>query len=313
MPRIDRAIARLAERQHGLITRHQLSELGAGDTFAYHRTRSGKWSLVSRGVFRVGGAPITFHQRCMAAVLAAGPGALLSHRTALRLWEAAPRSAVPLEVSVPRGRQHRQAGVITHTSRDIALARPVIRHRIPTTGLARTLLDLGAVDPTGVRGAVWLARRTHGLGWDTMLQALVEHGKHGRSGVGPLRQVVAEHYGELSRDSATEDLAFRILDDSPIPRPATQIPVMCADGVEVTVDLGWPNFGAYLEIHGVDHLTNEDLQHLDLHRRNQIELAGHRLLIYSGRLLRRQPDQFVHDVAAMLRSQGWSPPQGNWL
>lgn len=76
--------------------------------------------------------------------------------------------------------------------------------------------------------------------------------------------------------------------------------------MEVTVDLGWPDRGALLEIDGVDHLTNEDLQHLDLHRRNQITLAGYSLLVYSGRLLRRQPDQFVRDVEDLLRT---APPR----
>lgn len=69
----------------------------------------------------------------------------------------------------------------------------------------------------------------------------------------------------------------------------------------MTADLGWPRFRALIEIQGVDHFTNEDLQHLDLHRRNQLELAGYSVLVYSGRLLKRQPDQFVCDVESLLR------------
>jgi hypothetical protein len=81
--------------------------------------------------------------------------------------------------------------------------------------------------------------------------------------------------------------------------------MLVTEGVEVTIDFGWPRWQTYLEIFGVDHLTDEDPQHLDLHRRNQIELAGNQLLIYTGKLLRRQPDQFVTDIATMLRSRGW--------
>jgi very-short-patch-repair endonuclease len=50
--------------------------------------------------------------------------------------------------------------------------------------------------------------------------------------------------------------------------------------------------------------VNEDLQHVDLHRRNQLELAGYSVLTYSGRLLKRQPDQFVSDVKVLLRRCG---------
>ncbi|MGY6501547.1 MAG: hypothetical protein ACXIVQ_11760 [Acidimicrobiales bacterium] len=133
--------------------------------------------------------------------------------------------------------------------------------------------------------------------------------------MGPLRAVVAEHYRDVEQDSRTELLAHRILTDAGIrPEPESQIPLRCADGVVVTIDLGWPQYRTFVEIFGVDHLTNEDLQHLDLHRRNQIELAGNRLLIYSGRMLRRRPDQFAADVIAMLRAAGWpdwSPPDGS--
>jgi hypothetical protein len=118
--------------------------------------------------------------------------------------------------------------------------------------------------------------------------------------------VLSEHYGELATDSMTEDVAFEVLVDSGrVPPPDKQVPVRCADGVIVTVDFGWPRYNALLEIFGVDHLTNESLQHLDLHRRNQIELTGRRLLVYTGTLVRRQPDQFVADVDALLRAGGW--------
>lgn len=143
------------------------------------------------------------------------------------------------------------------------------------------------------------------MSWPTLLEVLVDHARSGRGGVGPLRSILAKHYGDLATDSTTEDVAYEILVDSGrVPVPDKQVEVVCADGVAVTVDLGWPRFGALLEVFGADHLTNEDLQHLDLHRRNQIELAGHRLLVYTGRLLERQPDQLVADVVALLMACG---------
>jgi len=206
-----------------------------------------------------------------------------------------------VEISVGYPKSHRLDGVIVHRSRDVHLAGVLHREGIPVAGASRTLLDLGAVAPKHVRPATWAALRSRSTAWDVLLRTLIAHAKPGRDGVSALRAMVAEHYGELGTDSKTEDLAYEILVDSQrVPLPQKQVRIVCADGVEVTVDFGWPDGRCLVEIFGVDHLTNEDLQHLDLHRRNQIELAGYRLLVYSGRLLQRQPERFVLDVEALL-------------
>lgn len=277
---------------------------------ARRRCVGGQWTRLGDGLFVVGGAPQTYEQRVMAAVLGAGPGAVASHRTAAHLWGIA-RSAEVIDVSIPSSRRRRQRGVVVHRSRDLSMARSIRRSGIPVTGAARTILDLGAVSPDAVRSAVWRGLRESFVAWPILLRTLIEHSRRGRAGIGPLRAVVAEHYGELGTDSGTEDVAFEILADSGrVPLPDKQVPVVCADGVPVTVDLGWPRYRALVEVFGVDHLTNEELQHLDLHRRNQIELTGYGLLIYTGRLLKKQPDQFVTDVEALLRSRGWPGPGG---
>lgn len=308
MSDLDRRIRQLAVRQHGLVSLDQVIGLGGDRNHALRRSRAGHWSCVGPGVYAIGAPPVTYPHRALGAVLVAGPGAVASHRCAARLWGVLGRTSTPLELSLPRDRHHRPRGVVVHRSRDLHLAATTSIDGIPVTGIARTLLDLGAVTPTAVRPAVWEALRAGLVGWDDLLRTLVDHARRGRPGLAALRAVVAEHYGEAARDSRTEDRAERILVDSGrVPAPVAQHPVVCADGVEVTVDFAWPEFRAALEVFGADHLTNEDLQHLDAHRRNQIELAGWRLLVYTGRLVRRQPDQLVADVVAMLRNQGWSP------
>jgi hypothetical protein len=294
-------ITALAASQHGVVSSQQVRSLGATRHQVAGRVTAGHWNRVHPGVYVVGGAPRTFAQRVMAALLAAGPGAFASHRTAAFLWGLIERPHPRVEVTVAYPRSHRLDGVIVHRSRDVHLA-GVLRHDgIALAGASRTLLDLGAVAPRQVRPATWAALRSRSTAWDVLLRTLIAHAKPGRDGVGALRVVVAEHYGELGTDSETEDLAYTILADSRrVPLPQKQVRVVCADGVEVSVDLGWPDRRCLVEVFGVDHFTNEDLVHIDLHRRNQIELAGYRLLIYSGRLLRRQPERFVLDVEALL-------------
>lgn len=285
---LDGRITALAARQHGAVTIAQVKRLGGSSDLPRRRVTAEHWSRAAPGVFVVGGAPATAKQQIMVAVFAAGPGAVVSHRTAAWLRGLITRKPDLIDITISYSRNHRRAGVRIHRSRDLDRAEVVQIDGIPVTGAARTLLDLGAVAPNQVRSATWAALRNGSTAWNVLLRSLIRHSQPGRAGIGPLRDLVAEHYGDLASDSTTEDLAFQILADSGrVPLPDRQVKVMCADGVEVTVDFGWPDHRALLEVFGVDHLTNEDLQHLDLHRRNQIELAGNHLLVYSGRLLRR--------------------------
>jgi hypothetical protein len=307
--RTDGAIALLAASQHGAFGLHQLIELGGSGSLARRRCERRVWRLAARGVFVIAGAPATFEQRVMVAVLSAGPGALASHRTAARLWEVSGRMSVPVEITIPYGRKSNGTNGTVHRSRDLDLADPTARNGIPVTGLGRTVLDVAAVEPQRARPVMWQAMRTHGLTWHDLLRVLIGHSRHGRPGLGEIRRLINEHYGVIAGDSGTEDRAYQILVDSGrVPVPDRLVPVMCADGVEVTADFAWPELRAVLEIYGVDHMVNEQVQQADAHRANQIVLAGWSMLTYTGKMLRR-PDQFIHDVEGMLRGQGWQPPR----
>ncbi|MFP3907948.1 MAG: hypothetical protein ACLFWR_13025 [Acidimicrobiales bacterium] len=311
MDLVDSAIASVAARQHSVFALGQYVELGGNRKRALRRCDRGIWKQVHHSVFRIHGSATTVEQRLMAAVLDAGPGALVSHRAAVWLWGIPVPGGVPIELSVPRARVRSHRGVIWHRPTDLELARPTVRSAIPVTGLARSIVDLGAVEPALVRRAVWEGMRTHGLTWGDLIGVLVDHGRRGRPGVRALRTVVDQHYGQIVGDSRTEDRAFEILVDSGVvPIPERLVPVTCADGVEVTVDFMWPAYGVILEIFGVDHLLNERVQQVDALRLNQLELAGYSTLVYTGKML-RSPDALVSDVASRLRTRGWSGVLGS--
>jgi hypothetical protein len=84
--RRDAAIAELANRGHGVVSRAQLTELGLGRGAIEDRVARGSLHPVYRGVYAVGHGLLSRHGRWMAAVLAAGPDAVLSHRSAAELW-----------------------------------------------------------------------------------------------------------------------------------------------------------------------------------------------------------------------------------
>jgi very-short-patch-repair endonuclease len=287
---IDRQVAWLATRQHGLITAEQVSALPALRPIARRRVSTGRWVKVAEGVYRIGGAQVTVESQVLAAVLAGGDGAVASHRTAGLLWGLdGCRPGMP-EVTVPRGRRYRPAGVRVHQSTDLHLVRPVLRNGIPTTPPARTLLDLGAVVPLGrVHLALDDARRRRLVTWDDLLATLVAHARRGRGGVAKLRAILDEHFGEVAvTDSGFERLVVARLVQAGLPTPMLQHEVV-VDGRTFRLDLAYPDRRVAIELDGSVHLRR-DVWEADHARQNALVLAGWVVLRFTWRdYLERAP------------------------
>ncbi len=137
---MDRAIAAVAARQNGNITRRQLRELGLDDNAIAYRIRVGRLFRVFRGVYSVGTPAITPHQRAAAAVLACGPGAALSHSSAMTLWGYWRQWDQPFEVTVVGDR--RTKGIRVHRSTTLRRRDMTTQLGIRVTTPARTLIDM---------------------------------------------------------------------------------------------------------------------------------------------------------------------------
>jgi hypothetical protein len=182
----------VAGHQHGLITNEQV--LAAGVTPAQLRRliRTGGLVRVRQGVYRINGAPITWPQTVLAAVLASGDGAVASHSTAGALWDlsAAWPDGGALHISGPR--QVRLAGVRSHV---LVLGPNEQRtgHGIPVTSVERTLLDLAATLTIEELGACVDDALRRGLMRLERLRELVERCPgRGRRRVLPMRLVLAD-------------------------------------------------------------------------------------------------------------------------
>jgi hypothetical protein len=133
-------ITHIARRQQRNVTRQQLLAIGIPGTSIDYRVRHGRLFPSHRAVYAVGCPPITPQERAMAAVLACGEGAVLSHGSALALWGIWKRWDIPFDVTVELDR--RPKGVKVHRHRRTLDRRDTTRHQgIPVTTLARTLLD----------------------------------------------------------------------------------------------------------------------------------------------------------------------------
>jgi very-short-patch-repair endonuclease len=135
---VDRSIGRIAARQRGYVTRRQLLEAGLGARAITYRIAAGDLIQIHTGVYALGHAPQAFTDRAYAAVLACGPGAVLSHSSAASLWGILDRWWEPFEVIVDTAR--RRPGIRAHRA---TLERSDIQRHlgIRVTSPARTVFD----------------------------------------------------------------------------------------------------------------------------------------------------------------------------
>lgn len=139
----ERELATLAKRQHGVVSRRQLTALGIGRGAIDARLRLSRLHPIHRGVYAVGHAPLSLRARWMAAVLAYGDEAVLSHQSAAALWGLMRPKSLPIDVTSHRGRPGR-SGIRLHRSH-LAEDERAVEAGIPVTSVPRTLLDLAGV------------------------------------------------------------------------------------------------------------------------------------------------------------------------
>jgi very-short-patch-repair endonuclease len=205
------------------------------------------------------------------------------------------------EVSVPRGGRYRPAGIRVHESTDLHLAPPVPVRGIPTTSVDRTIVDLGAVVPVGrVHLAVDDARRRGLSDWDPLLTTLVNHARRGRRGVGALRQILGDHYGEVRKtDSGFERLVVTLLVQAGLPRPVVQHWITIG-GRSYRIDLAYPEHRLAIELDGGDHLRREQWE-ADHARQNAVVLTARTILRYTWRDYTLEPTRIVTEVRRALQ------------
>jgi very-short-patch-repair endonuclease len=171
---IDRAIAALAHRQRGYVTREQLLKLGLGAEAILYRVRIGRLIRVYAGVYAVGHLPTMPIDRASAAVLACGDGAVLSHGSAMCLWGWWKRWELPFEVTARSAR--RREGIRIHRSRTLTCDEATTHLGIRVTSPARAFLDVAPrLNDRQLRRAVKDALYSKLLRVDALLQLLDRH------------------------------------------------------------------------------------------------------------------------------------------
>jgi Transcriptional regulator, AbiEi antitoxin len=152
----DAQIAAIATRQHGVVTVEQLREAGLDEAAVRRRVQAGRLHRLHRGVYAVGHRSLSWRGRWLAAVLAAGEGAVLSHSSAAGLWEYLRPIHGPAHVTVVAAvRRKARTGIVIHRSRTLTARDVTRRYGIAVTTPARTIEDLrGTVEPYLFRRAL---------------------------------------------------------------------------------------------------------------------------------------------------------------
>ncbi len=273
---------RLAGEQYGLLTRRQLLALGYTTAAIEHRVARGRLHLVTRGIYAVGWPRLTRERRWMAAVLACGEGAALSHGSAAALWGIGRERGGRVDVSVRRLCKHRRAGIRARSRPTLPEEDIVARDGIPVTCPARTLLDLATeLGATDLERAVNEADK-HNLSDPEALRAALDE-YPGEPGVPALRALLDRHTFRLS-DSELEVLFRPIAVAASLPPPLTKQEV---NGFEV--DFFWPSLGLVVETDGQRYHRTPSSQTRDRLRDQAHAAAGLTPLRFTHHQVKYEP------------------------
>jgi hypothetical protein len=294
----ERALASLATSQYGVVGRWQLFSLGFGDEAIKLRLRAGRLHPLHRDAYAVGHRVVPKRGKWLAAVLALGPGTMLSHESAAALWGLA-RDPRKVHVTAPRGRQVRpgRIGIQLHRCK-FHLDERVVRDAIPVTTVARTLFDLAERSAPHDLKRAWdeadrlklLRLREVAIAYDRGLGR-----RRARRRIKPFLDAEQRYVEDTA--SPLEDRFADFCATHRLPPPQTNVLV---EGDEV--DALWPAARLIIELDSWEFHADRKAFETDRSRDTDHLLAGYRTIRVTHRRLSEEPDRLATQICALLRS-----------
>ncbi len=298
-PPRERAIAALAEAQHTVVSLEQFEALHLGASGVRARVSAGRLRRIHRGVYAVGPGRLGGCGEWMAAVLACGPSAVLSHRSAAALWGLRADRRDRADVSVPGPGGRSRPGIQIHRSSTLRVADVTVHEGIPITTVARTLLDLAeAIDQRGLERAIEQAevlRLFDGGAVDDLLAR-----SNGRRGCGRLRLALAAAAEPAIAASELEERFLALCLRHRLPRPEVNVWIETEDG-PLKVDFLWRRQRLVVETDGYGFHRSRGSFERDHRRDGLLSLSGWRVQRFTWRQVTREEEQTVRTVRAALR------------
>lgn len=303
---VTASIRSLAERQHGVVAHWQLLDAGAGMGLPLRRREAGLLIPLYKGVYAVGHRSLNREGRRMAAVLACGRGAVLSHFSAGHHWGIC-GSTGPVEVLRQSGglKPKSHNGVRLHQTRRLEAYEVTMARGIPLTVMERVLLDLaGRMDTKWLERVFVQAYKRDDFSWSRL--ARITTRRRGCKGVGKLRRIALEVDPEALETKSPSEVDFLALWRETDALPPV-VNVLVAGHL---VDFLWPAQKVIVEtdswsFHG-DPLAFEKDHQRDI----ELVSAGYDVHRTTAKLLERNPGPFLQNVrrALLSRTASTFPP-----
>ena len=290
VPDGEAVVVALACDQHGAISSRQVARAGLSAGWVRNRVKTGWLRPMHRGIYLVG--PLeSAYSRPMAATLAAGPDALISHYPAAVLWGLLPSTDGPIDVTIPERKARNRPGVRVHRAR-LHPHDGTRRHGIPVTSAARTLLDLAttatAKELDRAANDAWNLRlvSTHSLN-----EQFSRYPRH--RGTAALKMAHSTE-PRLTRSEA-ERSALELIRKARLPTPETNVRI---GGYEV--DLLWRAASLIVEIDGYAFHSSRRAFERDRRKDRELHALGYRVIRITWRELVEEPEAVVAALAAAL-------------
>jgi very-short-patch-repair endonuclease len=295
----ERQVRRLADAQHGVVSRRQARGTGISDAAIARRVSAELWERVLPGVFRITGGPITRSQLPMAAALWAGDGSVVSHATAAGLWriEGVRERRVELWVPVPRNPRHELVAV--HRGSRIDRADRTMLDSVPVTTPVRTLIDVSARMEDAALLAAMESLFLRGLANPARLEMRLRALRSsGRRGAGRVERLLEERDG-APLESRLEAKVWLALRRSNIRVPVRQYWIT-APGGRYRLDFAWPDCKVALECDGWAHHGTRAAFGKDRARLSDLVSLGWRVLVVTWDVATKSPERLVRWVDSAL-------------
>ena len=291
---VEKTLAELASGQHGIVSIRQLTgPLGYTRNQVARGVAAGRLHCLHRGVYAVGHSSLTQQGGCLAAVLACGRDALLSHDSAAWLWGVSKRSPVPHAVTAPVRRKPRPP-ILLHYAGNLTPEDRALQEGIPATSVARTFLDVAATS-RAQRLQRMLERSEELRLFDLRAVESVLARNKGHHGAGRLRRALELYRPPAFSRSGLERRFLALVQEAGLPRPATGYNEL---GFEL--DVYWPEQRFAVELDAFETHGTRAAFERDRLRQEELKLAGIEMIRVTEARLGREPAQVIARVAQLL-------------
>jgi very-short-patch-repair endonuclease len=292
--RRDRVVGALADRQHGVVARHQLLAAGQTPRVIRRAVEAGRLRPVFRGVYAVGHVALSREAWWMAALLACGPEAALSHRTAATLWGLRTDPPLPVDVTTSTAHGRKHARITTHRTRLHPLDALVIDDLRVTTP-SRTIVDMAAtLEGRALREVVERAQDQRRFDPQDIEATIARAGRP--PGTRRLEDLIALMSPDADNArSHLERVFLRLVRRARLPRPIPNHEIAGR-----ARDFVWPEQRLVVETDGYRYHSSRQARRRDSRRDRELTARGWRPARFTFEEIAFERDQVARELAGLL-------------